>query len=73
MKHVMAYFLAALLLVLMALALIMAGHAWACDGGQYYDGTHQICQPNAPAYPLPGQGYQPSNAPYPPHDRGWQQ
>jgi hypothetical protein len=51
-----------------------AGKAFACDPGQYYDPSHQICQGSAPAYPRPGYGPWQNNYPGIPRDYpggGW--
>jgi hypothetical protein len=45
------------------IAAAFAGKAVACDPGQYYDPSHQICQGSAPAYPQPGFGPWQNNYP----------
>jgi hypothetical protein len=44
-----------------AIALAVAPQAQACDPSQYYDPSHQICQPSPPAYTPPGYGWPPQN------------
>jgi hypothetical protein len=53
---------AVLAAVLVGLALGEASKASACDPGQYYDRSHQICQGTPPAYPRYDQP--PTNRPY---------
>jgi hypothetical protein len=56
---------AALLAMLAFLALATAPPAHACDAGNWYDPTHQVCAPYPPAYPPPNYA-PPPNIPYPP-------
>lgn len=51
----------------------LAGEARACDPGQYYDPTHQICAGSPPAYPRPGYGPWDNNYPSATNSpgRGW--
>lgn len=54
----------------------LAAPTWACDPGQYYDPSHQICQGSAPAYPRSGYGPWQNNYPgFPqsPPPGGWGQ
>lgn len=44
---------------------LFAPLANACDAGNWYDPTHQVCAPYPPAYP-PNNYTPPSNYPYPP-------
>lgn len=46
---------------LLALSIIAAPQAQACESSQYYDPSHQICQPSPPAYTPPGYGWPPQN------------
>jgi hypothetical protein len=38
-----------------------APSVWACEKDNYYDPSHQICQPSPPAYTPPGYGWPPTN------------
>jgi hypothetical protein len=53
------------------LGIQLAPPANACDPGNWYDPTHQVCAPYPPAYP-PTNYPAPSNNPYPPSQWGQQ-
>lgn len=55
------------MLVAFVAGVLVASEAKACDPGQYYDPSHAICQPNAPAYPRPGYGPWQNNDPHAPY------
>lgn len=46
---------------LIALSIIVAPRAQACDAGSYYSPQHEICQNTPPAYTPPGYGWPPQN------------
>lgn len=55
----------ALLVAAAFLSIWTAPPAKACDAGNWYDPTHQVCAPYPPAYPPPNYP-PPPNIPYPP-------